>query len=48
MTEEDKESPQTGNGSSTEGQEAPPPFEPDHELITYIERGQGSKPGKDR
>jgi len=29
--------------SGGEEQEPPPPFEPDEELITYLERGRNSK-----
>ncbi len=39
MTEEPKIEPQTST-SGGEGQEPPPPFAPDEDLITYLERGR--------
>lgn len=39
MTEEPKVEPQIPP-SGGEGEEPPPPFEPDEDLITYIEKGR--------
>jgi hypothetical protein len=42
MTDQPKVEPQVPSGGG-EGQEPPPPFEPDEELITYLEKGRESK-----
>jgi hypothetical protein len=39
MTDEPKPEPGVPT-SAGEGQEPPPPFEPDDELITYLEKGR--------
>ncbi|MGH2827744.1 MAG: hypothetical protein ACRDKF_12310 [Actinomycetota bacterium] len=39
MTEQPKTDPQVPAGGG-EDEELPPPFEPDEDLITYIEKGR--------
>lgn len=41
MTEEPKVEPQAA-ASGGEGEDPPPPFEPDEDLITYLERSRNS------
>ncbi len=42
MTDEPKPPSQVPTGGG-EGQQEPPPFEPDEDLITYLEKGRGTK-----
>ncbi len=42
MSDEPKSESQVPTGSG-EGQEPPPPFEPDEDLITYLEKGREPK-----
>jgi hypothetical protein len=44
MTDQPKAEPQVPPGG--EGRGPPPPFEPDEELITYLEKGRESKEEK--
>lgn len=51
MTEDEKGSGSTGQEQppgTSDQQESPPPFDPDYDLITYIERGQGPRRDKRR
>ena len=41
MTDKPTPEPQVPPGGG-DGQEPPPPFEPDEELITYLEKGRDS------
>jgi hypothetical protein len=45
MTDEPKPESQIPMGSG-EGHESPPPFEPDEELITYLEKGRNPQQEK--
>jgi hypothetical protein len=45
MTDEPKPESQIPMGSG-EGHEPPPPFEPDEELITYLEKGRNPQQEK--
>jgi hypothetical protein len=40
MTDEPKPPPPQAPAGRGEGQQDPPPFEPDEDLITYLEKGR--------
>lgn len=49
MSEDEKDSGSTGQEQppvTSDQEESPPPFDPDYDLITYIERGQGPRRDK--